>query len=174
MADGGGGRKIALFVDARSMHHAQKKLGWYFDPSKLVDYCAEALGNEPVSRFWYTSLRDAGQRQSFRDALISLGFTVRSKIIREAFDHNQNKIVDKSSLEAEMIVDILCTCDSYDEALVFSGDSNFAVVLEALRAKGKLTTVFSTQGVASRELRNACDRYIDIKTIEGKIKKTAN
>ena len=164
-------RKAAVFVDARNMVYAQKKAGYMFCPGRLQDFIRSNLNLEPTFLFWYTSLKEASQRQGFRDALIGLGYTVRSKLIREALDPASGRIHDKCSLEAEMVLDMINLNDSYDTVVVLSGDSNFACVLEFLRGRGKPSIIISSQGVASRELRNASDRYIELKDVRSQLEK---
>ncbi|MFN5162758.1 MAG: NYN domain-containing protein [Cyanobacteriota bacterium] len=73
----------ALAVDGHSMFYAQQKVGWFFDPRKLLELAGEGEGVELGSAFWYAGLRDPTDQRPFRDALTSLGFTVRTRPLRE-------------------------------------------------------------------------------------------
>lgn len=167
-------RRAAVFVDARNMIHAQRKAGFMFDPELIPKFVSENLGLDVTGLFWYMSLPDHAAKESFRDALVTIGYTVRSKLLREHHDLDLNMIRDKASLEAEMVLDMINLVDTYDVAIVLSGDSNYTCVLESLRGRSKLSTVVSTHGVASREIRNACDHYIDIQSVRRHIEKKPN
>jgi uncharacterized LabA/DUF88 family protein len=164
-------RRVALFVDAKNMFYTQVKSGWFFDPLRLMELLRSDAQRDLVAAFWYTSLKDQHQLQGFRDVLVECGFTVRSKLVKEIYDHDQGKIVDRTNMDIEMVIDMLNLADSYDEIILMSGDGNFEPVLETLRTRGCHSTVVSTYGVASREIRNASDTYIDINSMRSKIEK---
>ena len=75
--------QLALAVDGHSMFYVQQKLGWFFDPRRLLSHATATPGVEIGSAFWYTGLKDPTDQRPFRDALTSLGFTVRAKPLRE-------------------------------------------------------------------------------------------
>ena len=51
--------QLALAVDGHSMFYVQQKLGWFFDPRRLLEYATAQPGVELGSTFWYTGLKDA-------------------------------------------------------------------------------------------------------------------
>lgn len=64
------------------------------------------------------------------------------------------------------------TIDSYDLAVLVSGDGDFDRALQLLKARGKKFVVISTSGFIAGELRATAGRhYIDLKEIETEIKK---
>ena len=74
--------RLSIFVDGNNMFYAQQKNGWFFDPRRVLEYLRkEQLNTELINAFWYTGLKDAQDQRSFSDALISLGYTVRTKIL---------------------------------------------------------------------------------------------
>lgn len=163
--------RISIFVDGNNMFYAQQKNGWFFDPRKVIDYFSEKSGFMLINAFWYTGLKDAQDQRSFRDALISLGYTVRTKILKEYYDDTSGRFSQKANLDIEIVVDMFNTVDQYDRVVLFSGDGDFERAIELLRSKNTHITVVSTDGMIARELRNATDRYMDLNEIKHCIEK---
>jgi len=164
--------RLSIFVDGNNMFYAQQKNGWFFDPRRVLTYFQTVQPNTTlINAFWYTGLKDPQDQRGFRDALISLGYTVRTKILKEYYDDNSGKYSQKANLDIEIVVDMFNTVEQYDQVVLFSGDGDFERAIELLRSKNTHITVVSTEGMIARELRNATDRYIDLNDIRPKIEK---
>jgi uncharacterized LabA/DUF88 family protein len=163
--------RLSIFVDGNNMFYAQQKNGWFFDPRRVLDYFKGEPNITLVNAFWYTGLKDPQDQRGFRDALISLGYTVRTKILKEYYDDNSGRYSQKANLDIEIVVDMFNTVDQYDKVILFSGDGDFERAIELLRSKNTHITVVSTEGMIARELRNATDRYIDLNEIRERIEK---
>lgn len=164
--------RLSIFVDGNNMFYAQQKNGWFFDPRRVLDYFRTQYTNTTlVNAFWYTGLKDPQDQRGFRDALISLGYTVRTKILKEYYDDNSGRYSQKANLDIEIVIDMFNTVDQYNRVVLFSGDGDFERAIELLRSKNTHITVVSTEGMIARELRNATDRYIDLNEIRDKIEK---
>jgi len=162
--------RLSIFVDGNNMFYAQQKNGWFFDPRRVLEHF-----NRPevklINAFWYTGLKDPQDQRGFRDALISLGYTVRTKILKEYYDDVSGRYSQKANLDIEIVVDMFNTVDQYDEVVLFSGDGDFERAIELLRSKNTHITVVSTEGMIARELRNATDQYVDLNDIRDQIEK---
>ncbi|MFS8859220.1 NYN domain-containing protein [Synechococcus sp. B60.1] len=164
--------RVSIFIDGNNMFYAQQKNGWFFDPRRVLDYFVRSQPNvELVNAFWYTGIKDPNDQRAFRDALISLGFTVRTKILKEYRDEDSGRYFQKANLDIEIVIDMFNTVGQYDRIILFSGDGDFERAVELLRSKNTLITVVSTEGMIARELRNATDRYIDLNDIRPYIEK---
>jgi uncharacterized LabA/DUF88 family protein len=163
--------RLSIFVDGNNMFYAQQKNGWFFDPRRVLDYFKGEQNTMLVNAFWYTGLKDPQDQRGFRDALISLGYTVRTKILKEYYDDSSGRYSQKANLDIEIVVDMFNTVDQYDKVILFSGDGDFERAIELLRSKNTHITVVSTEGMIARELRNATDRYIDLNDIRDQIEK---
>lgn len=163
--------RLSIFVDGNNMFYAQQKNGWFFDPRKVLENFTKDPTVSLVNAFWYTGLKDAQDQRGFRDALISLGYTVRTKILKEYYDDVSGRYSQKANLDIEIVVDMFNTVDQYDRVVLFSGDGDFERAIELLRSKNTHITVVSTEGMIARELRNATDRYIDLNDIRPSIEK---
>ncbi|MBE9029408.1 NYN domain-containing protein [filamentous cyanobacterium LEGE 11480] len=164
--------RLSIFVDGNNMFYAQQKNGWFFDPKRVLEYFTTEREVELVNAFWYTGLKDPQDQRGFRDALISLGYTVRTKILKEYYDDNSGRYSQKANLDIEIVVDMFNTVEQYDRVVLFSGDGDFERAIELLRSKNTHITVVSTEGMIARELRNATDRYIDLNVIRPFIEKS--
>lgn len=156
------------------MFYAQQKNGWFFDPKRVLAYFARRPNLELINAFWYTGIKDPQDQRGFRDALISLGYTVRTKVLKEYYDDTSGRFSQKANLDIEIAIDMFNTVDQYDHVVLFSGDGDFERAVELLRSKNTHITVVSTEGMIARELRNVTDRYIDLNDLRSYIEKSDN
>jgi uncharacterized LabA/DUF88 family protein len=163
--------RISIFVDGNNMFYAQQKNGWFFDPKKILEYFTREPDARLVNAFWYTGIKDAQDQRGFRDALISLGYTVRTKFLKEYYDDNSGRYSQKANLDIEIVIDMFNTVEQYNHVILFSGDGDFERAVELLRSKNTHITVVSTEGMIARELRNVTDKYIDLNEIRRVIEK---
>ena len=165
--------RLSIFVDGNNMFYAQQKNGWFFDPKRVLEYFVTEFNDVSlVNAFWYTGLKDPQDQRGFRDALISLGYTVRTKVLKEYYDDSSGRYSQKANLDIEIVVDMFNTVEQYDRVVLLSGDGDFERAIELLRSKNTHITVVSTEGMIARELRNVTDRYIDLNSIRSRIEKS--
>lgn len=166
-SDGRWPLRLVLAVDGHSMFYAQQKLGWFFDPRRLLDHAATQPGRQLTSAFWYAGLKEPSDQRPFRDALTGLGFTVRTRPLRELTGAGQAPgQFTRANLEVEVAVDLMTVAHRCEELWLLSGSRDLDRLLEVLRARGVHCTVFSTEGMVARELRNAADRFVDLASLQ--------
>lgn len=156
--------RIALFIDGANVYAAAKRLGWNFDHRKILEHFAE-LGTLH-NAFYYTAVpmpMDDKQKR-FIDALTYMGYTVRTRPLRENTDDTGDSY-RRASLDIELVTDLLTTTDRFDVAVLLTGDGDFERPVEVLRARGKRVLVACIPEMTSYELRNAADEYIDLRDI---------
>jgi uncharacterized LabA/DUF88 family protein len=164
--------RLSIFIDGNNMFYAQQKNGWFFDPRRVLQYFANRPDVNLMNAYWYTGLKDVQDQRGFRDALISLGFTVRTRLLKEYYDDmTASRYFQKANLDVEIVIDMFNTVEQYDQMVLFSGDGDFERALELVRAKNTHVTVVSTEGMIARELRNVTDHYIDLNDIRPFIEK---
>lgn len=92
------------------------------------------------------------------------GFKVRTKDIKEISDFNDEGRwigkINKCNFDIEMTMDILQKIEKYDTALLFSGDSDFHILLSHLRSKKKKVVTICARDFVSKELHDNSDLYI--------------
>jgi uncharacterized LabA/DUF88 family protein len=173
----------ALAVDGHSMFYAQQKMGWFFEPRRLLDMACEGEDLTLSSAFWYAGLKDPGDQRPFRDALTGLGYTVRTRPLRELAppsagtgagggDHESRQYL-RANLDVEIAIDLLSLAHRVDEIWLLSGSRDLERLVEVLRARGVAVVVFSTEGMLARELRNAADRFVDLAGLRPQLGKAA-
>jgi uncharacterized LabA/DUF88 family protein len=124
--------------------------------------------------FLYTSFLHASKKQiSFIDKLVEYGFVVHSKEVKEIRDRVSRSIVRKGNLDIELALDAYQFMNIYDTLILFSGDSDFAYLLDLLKEKGKRIIVVSTRKHMSYELMVRSYKYIDLKTLRSSIERKA-
>ena len=110
------------------------------------------------------------KQKRFIDALTYMGYTVRTRTLRENTDENGDTS-RHASLDIEIVTDLLSTADLYDVAVLLTGDGDFERPVEVLRMRGKRIVVASIPEMTSYELRNAADEYIDLKDIRAAVER---
>ncbi|MDB9453032.1 MAG: NYN domain-containing protein [Dolichospermum sp.] len=166
--------RISVFLDGANFFFMQKNaLCWKVDPKKILDYI-ETEGNI-VDAFYYIGhdTPPEAKQQSYLDALPLMGYSLITKPIKTIYDANTGLTKQKANLDIEIVLDMFNTIDSYDKAVLISGDGDFERALTLLRAKGKQFTVIATDKFIARELRNVAGRhYIRFDDIRDKVEKT--
>jgi uncharacterized LabA/DUF88 family protein len=145
-------RRIAVFVDGSNFFYLQKDcLRWWIDPKKLLKWIATQ--GQVVDATYYASVDPSNEAQnSYIKALCHMGFRVESKIIK-SYTQTDGSQKHKANLDVEIVLDMFNTIDSYDEAMLVSGDADFMRPLQILRARGKHFSVLSTKGFVASEIR---------------------
>ncbi|MFM7635476.1 MAG: NYN domain-containing protein [Cyanobacteriota bacterium] len=179
--------QLALAVDGHSMYYAQQKLGWFFDPRRLLALAGSQPGLELGCAFWYAGLKDPGEQRPFRDALTSLGYTVRTRPLRELTGASEESRSSeprsaeprapeprqfvRANLDVEIAIDLLSVAPRTDEVWLLSGSRDLDRLVEVLRAQGLKITLITTEGMVARELRNAADRFLDLASLKPELEK---
>jgi len=153
------GNRTSVFVDGENAYYAQRSLGWFFDPRKLLEFFTKdsTIGDA----FWYASQKmpPDPREQRFYGYLNHAGFTVRMKSIKYFRDEASGELTRKANLDLEMAIDLFTTIAQFDTAVLVTGDGDFERAVELLRSYGKRVIVASTQDTIARELRNAVGKH---------------
>jgi uncharacterized LabA/DUF88 family protein len=167
--------RVSIFVDGANMYYAQKKLGWYIDFRKVLQFFGKDQGNGVSEAYYYTGAdTQAKNRDSaFHEYLMYSGYTVRTKAIKQMVDDTTGEIVEKANLDIELVIDMFNTVTLYDTCVLMSGDSDFERALELVRTKGKRIAVVAHPEMTARELRNVAGRnYYDLRDLERSVART--
>src|SRR5947199_1405034 len=136
--------KIALFIDGANLYATAKTLGFDIDYKRLL----EEFQNRGtlVRAFYYTAIIQDQEFSSIRpliDWLNYNGFTVVTKATKEFVDASGRRKV-KGSMDIELAVDAMELAGYVGQIVLFSGDGDFRVLVEALQRRGVRVTVVST------------------------------
>lgn len=160
--------RVAVFIDAANIFYSQRTLKWHIDYEKLAVYLKNTLDITGI--FYYTGLVGSLEKQqSFLKKLISLGYRVTSKEVK--FIKIPGSVdIPKGNLDVELALDAYQMRDGFDTIILFSGDSDFAYLLDMLKRESKNIIVVSMRGHISRELLERA-KYIDLPKLRSVIEK---
>lgn len=168
-------QRVSIFVDGANMYYAQKKLGWFIDFRKVLQFFGRDAGCVISEAYYYTGadLQGKNRDNAFHEYLMYSGYTVRTKAIKQMVDDTTGEIVEKANLDIELVIDMFNTVQIYDTCVLMSGDSDFERALELVRTKGKRIAVVAHPEMTARELRNVAGRnFYDLRELERSIART--
>ena len=158
--------RVAVFIDAANILYSQKTLGWRVDYKRLKAYLERET--QLVSIHFYTGKVGTNEKQTrFLDKLTEYGFVVTAKEVKK-IRMARNIYEWKGNLDVELALDAYRSKEDFDVCLLFSGDSDFAYLLDLLKEAGKRVFVLSTRGHISRELVERA-KYIELKRLRREI-----
>ncbi|AEB12430.1 NYN domain-containing protein [Marinithermus hydrothermalis] len=145
--------RIGLFIDGSYIYSAAKRMGWNVDHRRVLEHFRgdRALYNA----FYYAPITDPNDERQlkFLDALVFMGYTVRSHEVRG----------ESPNLGVYLVTDLLLTAPRWEVALISSGAREIAPAVEAVRAMGKEVRLLGLPELTDLELRSSSDRFIDIR-----------
>lgn len=168
--------RVFIAIDMANMNGALyiigKKIGekLQFDFIKAID--SVAIGSEVIEKNVYLGLNEDEGNTKFRYFLEKSGFNLITKEIKEIIA-NDGSTKLKANFDVEIAVDI---CRAFwtrccDEIILFSGDSDFAYLIDKIKKQGIKITIVSSEDTISKELRDRADRIIMLDDIINQIKK---
>lgn len=158
--------RLSLFIDGSNLYSAARGLGLEIDFRKLLDEFRKR--GRLLRANYYTTILDTDEHNPIKplvDWLAYNGFNTVVKNAREYTDREGRKRV-RGNMDVELATDMLTAADYLDHIILFSGNSDFRRVVEAIKAKGVRVTVISTvksqPQMIGDELRREADVFIDL------------
>ncbi len=165
--------KIALFIDGANLYATSKSLGFDMDYRKLLKYFQKH--GYLLRAYYYTALIEDQEFSSIRpliDWLDYNGYKVVTKPAKEFTDAMGRRKI-KGNMDIELAIDAMELVDVVDHYVLFSGDGDFRVLVEALQRRGKKVSVISTVSsqppMISDDLRRQADHFIDLVSLREEI-----
>lgn len=167
--------KTAIFIDAANLERSVADLGTKPPNFKKVrkGYVWKALlrghfkaNSKLVSTSFYSARFETKAHDNFLTFLKRNGFRLVTKKIKEI---NSGKPTHsrKANFDVEISVDAVEWMRNYDSIVLFSGDSDFAYLLNFIKRKGKKVFVISERGHVANELVRVADNYRDLHVFKG-------
>ena len=161
--------RTALFIDGANLYATTKTIGLEIDYKRLLKFF------ESETRFiralYYTAITDDQEYSSIRpliDWLDYNGYTMVTKPTKEFTDSSGRRKI-KGNMDTELTVGALTLAEHLDHIVIFSGDGDFRVLVEALQYRGKRVSVVSTLSTSppmiSDDLRRQADQFVEIKEL---------
>lgn len=165
-------KRVFVFIDASNLWAVQKAKGRMFDLAKLKAFLKASHQATDVKVYYY----DAYPKPETRDHDVSgkhkfyvylekaLGFVVRKKPLKQIRIDTERGVVveEKGNMDVEMAIDVVNQVKNYDEAIFFTGDSDFLALVRFIHSRDKKVFVYSSRNNVSSELRTGGDGYEDI------------
>lgn len=161
--------RTALFIDGANLYAATRSLGFDIDYRRLLDHFGSKLNL--VRAYYYSALLDTEEYSPLKpltDWLAYNGYSLVTKPAKEFIDTLGRRRI-KGNMDIELAIDMLELAPKLDHAILFSGDSDFRRLVEAVQRKGVRVSVVSTiktsPPMIADELRRQADQYIELADI---------
>lgn len=159
-------KRVALFIDGENLDATANSLGVEIDYKRLLQ---EFQGKgRLVSVFYYTALvenREYSSVQPLIDWLAYNGYVVVTKSARK-FDGSPARPPGKRNTMVELAADAIRTVGDVDHLVLFSGNRDFRILVDALQRKGAQVSVVSTTAttppMAAVELLRKADEFVEL------------
>lgn len=158
--------RVAVFIDGANLYSAARALQFEMDFRKLLEEFRKH--GRLIRATYYTALIEDQEFSPIRplvDWLDYNGYSVVTKPTREFTDAQGRRRI-KGDMDIEIAVDMLEAAAHTDHLVLFSGDGDFAPLVEALQRKGArvsiVSTVRSNPPMAADDLRRAADNFVDL------------
>lgn len=164
-------KRAMLFIDAQNLINGAGSYGedgLKFDINKLV---SELTGDYDLIRgYWFDSHKPGkkGKKEGFYNFLQTNGFRVESVELSGSEGNYKEKEAD-IRLATELIARGFN--DSYDVAVVITGDKDFLRAVRYVQDQGKVVKVAAFEHTLSGDLRRTVDKFILLDDIADKIEK---
>ena len=158
--------RTALFIDGANLYSASRNLGFDVDYRNLLEYFRKQT--RVVRAYYYAAVLETEEYSPLKpltDWLAYNGYALVTKAAREFTDATGRRRV-KGNMDIELAVDMLEMADRLDHAVLFSGDSDFRRLVEAVQRRGVRVSVVSTvrtsPAMVGDELRRQADNFIEL------------
>jgi len=155
MEENGNSNRVAVFVDLENVLSRSKE----FDKDLRTDFegmIDNVVGDRKLTGvYMFGGIRTDGSRSTFHDRLREKGFTV---ITRMCYDPDKGK---QREIDVALACEVLSQAyrNSYDVAVIVSGDRDFRPVIEQIQALGKKAEVAGFSMSTSKVLSMSCDVF---------------
>ncbi|MCY1397779.1 NYN domain protein [compost metagenome] len=149
-------KTIALFADVQNLYYTVRQAyGCHFNYAALwKDVSREG---QIVEAYAYAIDRGDAKQQQFQQILRNLGFTVKLKPYIQRSDGSA-----KGDWDVGITIDVLDAAARVDEVVLASGDGDFDLLLERVRAGGREAVAYGVPGLTAHALIRAATRYVPI------------
>ncbi|WP_339486584.1 NYN domain-containing protein [Pseudomonas sp. EL_65y_Pfl2_R95] len=150
-------KKIALFADVQNLYYTVRQgYGCHFNYSAL--WAEVSKRGEIVEAYAYAIDRGDPKQQQFQQILRNLGFTVKLKPYIQRSDGSA-----KGDWDVGITIDIMDAAPRVDEVVLASGDGDFAILLDKIRAShGVEAIAYGVPELTAQALMRAASIYVPI------------
>ena len=165
------GKKVGVFVDVQNIQEVFEKQAAEVRYDQLKQYLIKDYSRKDaeVTKFvaFIPFRKDDEKRQELLDAISLMGYRVIAKPAKERPDGSV-----KANMDLEIALEILSMCDTIDEVVLVTGDSDFLPLIDFLSKKGKRVRLIGPgRGPTAIEIIRAADEFENIDEIPGIVRK---
>lgn len=161
--------RTALFIDGANLYSASRNLGFDVDYRNLLTYFRKQTN--VLRAYYYAAVLETEEYSPLKpltDWLAYNGYTLVTKPAREFTDATGRRRV-KGNMDIELAIDMLELAPRIDHAILFSGDSDFRRLVEAVQRRGVRVSVVSSIKTAppmvADDLRRQADQFLELADI---------
>lgn len=161
--------RVALFIDGANLYSTSRNLGFDVDYRNLLEFFRTKT--RLIRAYYYSAVLETEEYSPLKpltDWLAYNGYTLVTKPAREYTDAAGRRRV-KGNMDIELAIDMLELADKIDHAVLFSGDSDFRRLVEAVQRRGVRVSVVSsirtTPPMVADELRRQADQFVELAEI---------
>lgn len=140
------------FIDGQNLNSGIEAANWKLDYRKFREYLASEFGVKNA----YIFLGFMEEYQSLYTALQQAGFVLHFKPLIRHLDSTV-----KGNVDADIILQTMIDLERYDQAVIISGDGDFAGLIRHLAGLGKLRQVIIPNRRTYSSLFKRMDEYGD-------------
>ncbi|MFO7794425.1 MAG: NYN domain-containing protein [Candidatus Nanohaloarchaea archaeon] len=149
-------QRVGVFVDVQNMYYSAKNLYNSKVDFKKVLHSA-TMNRKLIRASAYVIKADTPDEENFFEALRKIGYEVKIKELKEFYGGQK-----KGDWDLGMTVDMVQQAKKLDTVVLVTGDGDFAVLVDHLRAMGTRVEVMSFGKSSAKEIREAADNFIDM------------
>lgn len=173
-------KNVYAFIDSQNLNVTVQNLGWKMDWAKFRVFLAETygatkafmfIGYVPEFEAMYQQMHDAGYSVVLKPTFdmtrpradnleTSSEPTTDHKKPHTSGQGDEDKKPVKGNIDADLVLWAMKEINTYDKAVIVSGDGDFYCLVEYLAEQNKLLRLLTPSGHYSR-LYNAYEQYID-------------
>ena len=150
-------KKVAIFVDVQNIYYTtRQQFGCNFDYNKFWKLVTS--NREVVCAFAYTINKGDAKQIQFQNILRGIGFEVKLKPYISRSDGSS-----KGDWDVGITIDILEYASKSDIIVLASGDGDFDILIEKIRAlHNNETEIYGVANLTANSLKNATSVFFPI------------
>ncbi len=149
-------QRTGVFVDVQNMYHSAKQL--YNSKVNFRTILRDAIADRKLIRaIAYVIKADVKDENTFYDALMEMGFEVRSKDLQVFYGGAK-----KGDWDVGIAMDVMRLAPKLDTIVLISGDGDFSDLLDHAKSLGCRTEVIAFGKTTSHKLRDVTDFFLDL------------
>lgn len=163
--------RTALFIDGANLYAASRNLGFDVDYRNMLEFFRKRC--ELIRAYYYSAVLDSEEYSPLKpltDWLAYNGYALVTKPAKEYTDAAGRRRV-KGNMDIEIAVDMLELAPKIEHVVLFSGDSDFRRLIEAVQRHGVHVTVISSiktsPPMVGDDLRRQADQFVELADIAG-------